>query len=1017
MTTGRDPQPLIERAKRYAALSGLFEPARALPAETRDDPSIAATVASALAEACDTNPNQGSGWLLRTGERRYIIQTLSKKGLLADEIAKRRSTDVDPTTNDLLSTLLGEGDFSKEKIADALDDKDSSQEQIARIVTALDRAGTIAPGHERLDQARVRLAAFDRQERRRQLKARGFFGRTEEKALLEQWFDEPIERAPARAALLTGLPGIGKSALLEEMVDIVLERSASTTIRLDFDRAGLDVVDVTGLTMEVARQIADRAEKGDPDLLRARLQAASSERGGEDFAKAARASFPQQLADQIGTSVSATSRPVLLVLDTLEVLRARGARQIPMLFDWIDRLVDAGVVPLRILAAGRGDVFDTCPERCWREPIALGGLEDEAARKLLDLLGVAAREQDAIVAIADGVPLVLRLAANVVKDHGVANLPAKKLSGDVTAAYLYRFLLSRIIDPDLKRLAHPGLIASRISAAFLQEVLAPQVRMKRLNDQRAKSLFEALAEQHWLVERDPADPEFVKHRSDMRSVLLKLLYKDAPGLCARVDTAAVRWFARRPDRASQFDAAYHSLQLMRTRPTPPMISAEIARMFDPTTLSELTEKAQNVVTLAAGGTSSSFAPGATLSAQPVDETEAVQGLLNVIERADWVEGQYVVDQIEKQGGFDARGQTADAVRAFHWRAGHWRQVRQMLRERDRLGADDSDLSSLPFLLAIARLEMRAEFAPRMFRNLLGQDQVTRLLGDVDQRTGVTAERGAVAFLRRASGAHLESSWQSKDGDPAAAAFELWASGEGKGPASAHAFGVARDRLSARHSGSASQLRWDDPQLLATLTPYAAVAATLATQPDEREMAAAAEMSEAQLAGAGALLADDDVTFAVSSQSNIAGIAGLGLFAEWAALHATLTRNGNLREIARAAERWRRTVAGDWRLGPRPREWQGAGPIDRTLASRISLLTNKDDPAKAALDQLALWGPNRDGETLRRIIERRFARTLIRASQASDPIRRARALLDGTMPAAVVPPMVVLINHPISERSM
>lgn len=985
---------LVAQAKRFAALSAVYDPVDALPEPVRRDAAQASLVASELAMASDTNPNDGSGWLLRSAERRYILAMLQSTEQLATAVAERRSGPLAPETIDLLDALDGRGLFAADSLSATIADPAVSSETIVRIVTALDRADVAAPGAANLTPARIRLAELTEATRRLIIAARGFFGRDDERATLAAWLDAPILAAPARAALLSGSPGIGKSALLDAITAEAVDRHEAVVVRLDFDRAGLDVLDLRGLTMEVARQLVERIGVGAEALLDVRLAAARVEDGSKRYEGSARASVPAELAAAIGRTVAAAGRPVLLVLDTLEVLRARGERQVGQLFAWIDRLVTDGMVPLSVLGAGRGDVFDTCPDR--RGPwLPLEGLDRDAAAMLLDRLEVPATARASVLDLADGSPLVMRLAARVVKGYGTGRLPRGRLQGAVAAGFLYRFLLSRVIDPDLRRLAHPGLIVRRLSADVLRGVLAPQLGLKRLSEARAQALFDALAAEHWLVERDPVDPLFVRHRGDMRALLLPLLYSSRPGQCARVDAAAVRWFARRDDAESRVDAAYHSLQLMRSRPHPPMIDANVARRFDAATLDELPEAARAVVDRAAGGRTALFR-GDTAAPAPADDADAANVLLHLIDTGDWIEGRYVVDQIER-GGLDPRSVTAEAVRAFHWRAGRWADAWQLLAERDRLAGDDYDLGGLPPPLALVRMEMRAEFSPH--------DPIARLMASataapipVGASPGDLARFGALGFVLAAHGLR-EAGQAGRDGDPVAAAFALWAGGDG-GTAE-FAFGVARDRLRARGLDSADA-RWNDPQLLQLLSPYAPVAANLLVRNDAG--LAAASDTETRLAGAGGLMAS--TAMAVGGTNPIAGIAGLGLFAEWAGVAAMQAGDRDLRRIARSAERWRRVVAGDWRYGRPPRGWRQEGPVDRTLANRIAALQKDDAPRTAALAQLALWAADGDGARSWHDLRRRFATTFAHAAALDDPLARAARLR--AMPAAFVPAAAILM---------
>ncbi|MCE7796378.1 ATP-binding protein [Sphingobium sufflavum] len=1001
--------PLVAQAKRFAALSAIFDPVDAVPEAARESAELASVVASALAVASDTNPRQGTGWLIRMAERRYILDDLYAHGALDAAIAERRALAMDQPAHDLLDALSARAPFEAEGVRAAIEHPDTPQEMIERIVTALDRAGPIAAAHPHIVAARLRLAQFGDSARWAAVRARGFVGRARETAELRDWLQSPVTAPPSRAALLTGCPGIGKSALLDAMTQVAVADYGALVIRLDFDRAGLDVLDQTGLTMEVARQLVDRIGDAATSLLDARLEAAKSEGGPSGTTRSLRSDLPGALADSIGMAVAKANRPVLLILDTMEVLRARGETHPAMLFDWIDRLVTRGLQPLWIMAAGRGDVLDRIPDR--RGPhIPLEGLDGAAAASLLKDSGLTEAAQAAVLAIAGGNPLVLRLAAKVVAAHGTAALPQAQLTGDVTAGFLYRFLLSRINDPDLRRLAHPGMIARRLSADFLREVLAPELGLAGMSEARAEALFAILASEHWLVERDPGDPAFVRHRGDMRALLLPMLYADQPVQCARIDAAAVRWFGRRGDDASQFDAAYHRLQLLRRRPARPMIGADIARRFDPATITELPPQAQKLVAQAAGRRSEHFRGGDTAGAAPsASDADATHELLRLIEANDWVEGAFVVDQIEQAGGIDPRSLQADAIRTYHWRAGRWSTVRRLLAERDQFSEAEGDLTALPPQIALARLEMRAEFMPERLTADWLRMALSHVGGAPQSLTDMPARMGALGVRLTAAGLLARQPW-SRAGDPVAAALALW-SGDAQDAVVDSTFGVARDRLRAR-GASAEMAGWNNPQLLAALTPYAAVALNLSRRPDRQELAAIAHLADSRLSEAGALL-DNRPLLALASDP-VTGIGELGLFAEWAGAAAWLTGDRDLAEIGRAAERWRRTVAGQWSYAGRPATWREAGPLDAVLTRRIEALLGEYDPPGAAMAQLGLWSAE-GGEAIWTRIERRFATSLRAAAQVADTRARA-ALLARRMPAAFVPAATILTLSQAGDAS-
>jgi hypothetical protein len=1002
-------EELVERAKQFAALSGVFDPKLALPDGNEEGQETIVEVASALAAACDTNPDKGGGWLLRTSERRYILSQLRRDGRLEQAIEHRRkAAGLDQETDDMLAAIAGASPFGLPDIQREVD-APSSVEWLHRIVVALDRAGEEAPAWKLLQAARAALARKEREARRELLHERGFFGRSKEQAALADFLANANTSPPAKAAFISGLPGIGKSALIEEVTYQLTDRFKSLNVRLDFDRAGLDILDIRGLTMEAARQLADRLGPDGEAILKKRLEAASYMPGEDASSLSSQSTFPHELAEEMGRAVKASGRPVLFILDTLEVLRARGNEHPPRLFAWIDSLIVAGVGPMRIIAAGRGDALDSCAERVG-ESFALDGLDPVATDQLLEKLGVAPKDRSAVARIADGNPLVLRLAADIAARFGTANLPAHAIEKEAVAGFLYRFLLSRIEDPLLKKLAHPGLVLRRISADLLREVLAPELGVPALREDVAKRLFSTLANEHWLVTPDPSDSKFVIHRSDMRLALLPLLYSSEPNACARIDAAAVRWFGRRKDAASQLDAAYHRFQLMRKQSrSRPLISREIAHGFDQQMLAELPEVARDIVLRTTGGRSTKFRQGSGYSGQSDDSALALE-LTNLVEKQDWAEGQYLVRQAIDEGGFDVRSVAADAVRAFYWRAGRWSDARRLLAERDRLGPGDDDLDGLRKPIALARLEMRAEFG-RLGRE--AKAAAERITADSVGGALSLSRHGALGMILAADrdpAAEQMSAERSRGPDPVAAAFEHWAGRPGY--AERQALDLARERLSVRGTSLADEAEGNLAQLFAVHTPYAGVAVNLSTQDNYHWIADDAQVAEKRLSSVEGLFGSELATLPSSTRSNpIAGLAGLGLFAEWIDLLGFLKRDPSLRAIGRAAERWRQTIAGSWRFGRAPKGWKEPGRLDAALASRLDALRHQPDPVDAARSQLQAILPPEQGLDL---VTRRLSATLDRASKVEGAEEAAVILRRYRVPSALIPPLAILVHEHLHD---
>jgi hypothetical protein len=1020
--TSSSPQPpiaAIERVRRFAALSGIFDPRDALTVleDVAADVSGLVAVASQLASACDTElPGDRPGWLMRGSERRWELEDLAERMGIREAVAwRRRAATAAADTLDLLDALVGEGLFDDGSVQNRIEAGGPRQE-LERIAVALDRAGRLAPAGDRLDAVRAALTRLDAGERNRALLGAGFVGRDAEKAEIALWLDVPSPITPIQALFVSGLPGIGKSTLLEEAVRAARGSTRRwLVVRLDFDRAGLDVQDRIGLTVELARQISAEIGEDAHALRDARLEASGVPLSETvpSVKGEARDKVPTLLARTMAAQVQASDRPVLLVLDTLEILRGRGETHPKRLFDWIDQLVNFGLAPMSILAAGRGDALDSTPDRIGRR-IDLPGLDDASADRLLASLGVPSSSFGAIRTIAEGSPLVLRLAAAVTRDAGPAALDRVAQKNELAAAYLYRFLLSRIGDRTLRTLANPGLVVRRISAEVIAEVLGPQLGLGRFDSRVAHDLFEELSSQYWLVEPDPTAPGFVKHRTDMRSVLLPLLYSTSPARCARIDRAATAWFAARPEPWCAVESAYHRLQLMRRDPRPPAIDPAVLQRFDEETIAELPERAQDLVRQSRGERSSlgrTFAPPGGGRSSP----EAVRELESIIERGDWIEGEDFYDRVLDGALFDARSRDADVSRAFLWRSGQWQKAKDLLVERNRLRKDDRDVLDLPVQLAAPRLEMRAELSfAALSRSLSTDPALGRQAANIAFR-GLPGELSgaALGFALQRAGLGLQTRPRRRD-DGIRAAFAVWLPQLGIGDAGP-AMSAARDRLARRLLQPSLPADETDPaRLLAVLAPHAGLAMTLSRIRKDGRISRHASAVDRRLAELGGLPPGDSGPWQLAPEPTepIDGLAALGLFAEWAGAAAFILRDPDLTLLARSAERWRCTTAGQWSYDRPPAAWrQWNRPLDVTLAARLAALEAAADPTEESRRQLEAWSGDHQPEapTLWAQIRRRLPGALNAARAAApDGPSAARTLLRHQVPSAFVPPLAVLL---------
>ena len=158
----------------------------------------------------------------------------------------------------------------------------------------------------------------------------------------------------------------------------------------------------------------------------------------------------------------------MIVLDGFEV--AQHARRRDELWTVLD-LVLAGAPAVPVVVSGRApvpdlrlggrrraDAVDRAAARAAEAWLRSRGIDDPAALA-------------AILRVADGVPLLLKLAVRLTETGGdVADVP-DRLRRDLVDGYLYQRILDRVVDHRLRPLAHDALVLRRLTADVLTGVL------------------------------------------------------------------------------------------------------------------------------------------------------------------------------------------------------------------------------------------------------------------------------------------------------------------------------------------------------------------------------------------------------------------------------------------------------------------------------------------------------------------------------------------------------------------
>ena len=380
---------------------------------------------------------------------------------------------------------------------------------------------------------------------------------------------------------LYGPGGIGKSALLARFIlDHADPRAPQPLpfVYLDFDRAALDPSRPVSLLEDAIRQVLIEF----PDIGHefAELDDAALESvvsaDAVEVAKSAHVDRSVLLLRRFSRLLQAVAQrndqPVLIVLDTLEEAEFQG--QSAMQLTWrllSDLLKEVG--RLRIVTAGRSELSPTLSRR----PAEVKELPVEEARRLIiertaDLEGGPILESDAdeIISLVGAVPLSVLLAARVVVNEGIGALREtisrqrifQRIREEQHQGMLYGRILKHVRehDPELEKLANPGLVLRRITADIIQEVLAGPCQLTVRDADHAVELCQKLERETGLV--DPhREPGALWHQTAVRRIMLPELRATLGDTFKHIHEAAVRYYTGRREPAERAEFVYHHLWL------------------------------------------------------------------------------------------------------------------------------------------------------------------------------------------------------------------------------------------------------------------------------------------------------------------------------------------------------------------------------------------------------------------------------------------------------------------------
>jgi hypothetical protein len=544
------------------------------------------------AEPVRIGPARGR-WRLRDDVRRRALAALGSRSRVLDALkANIDAAPGDPTQRALVeiagaSTPLK---LSGRSLEDLLGIDRATEWLEAADVGPLPSRAEIS---ERLEREKL-LAPMRRL-------AQGFEGRTAEMTALRSYVDYLPSRGGLEALLrlgnrvvdvfrdrpplmIHGPGGSGKSTLIAQFI---LEHVGGdgtpplAFVLLDFDRQALDPNNPDDLLAEIVAQVRTQFPDRMPQLgdiggdIQSRFATEDPRQVAHSAHFGSSSNVRSEVAEALNEVVTASRQNLLFVVDTFEIVQRRGPSAV---FSLLSLIVDLMMeVPrLRVVIAGRGalrreDFTSFTDELPNWTALPIGGFDEIAGRAYLrarlsklPLLPASDADLDRLVLRVRGNPLGLRLAAQVFTREGLAGVDAaigrQVINEAIAEEQMQGLLHARIVEhlesENLKRLANPGLIVRRITADVIRDVLAGPCELDFARD-TPESLLADLRNEVSLV--DSVDDNTLRHRTDVRLIMLPSLRRQLGTTASRIDVAAVLYWKDQEGAAARAEEIYHRL--------------------------------------------------------------------------------------------------------------------------------------------------------------------------------------------------------------------------------------------------------------------------------------------------------------------------------------------------------------------------------------------------------------------------------------------------------------------------
>jgi hypothetical protein len=378
--------------------------------------------------------------------------------------------------------------------------------------------------------------------------------------------------------MIQGPGGIGKSSLLAKFLIEHADRGVQNNLvfaYIDFDRSAIWPDEPLTVLADIAGQFASQASSNGADLLQLQQDINEELSRSEDY------SVEYDSSESLGRASVAENRQLrylqrfislskivfphgkkttmLLVFDSFEEVTQRGKSHVLTLFRFLNDL-QLAAPRLRIVLSGRGALR----VQVGHKKLELRPVDPKTALAILDSYEITDQEiLKCIIARVGGHPLSIRLAAQLVaiaKREAALNpdgahwdqLFSSKLNARLDEGILFRRIVDHIDDPEVRKLINPGFVLRVLTPDLILYVLKDACNLAITSSDEAKDLFAKLAAYNSLVSQ--RSQWKLKHRSDVRGMILDALRRTQPDLCKQIWKAGVIYYEdklRVSDRAEE----------------------------------------------------------------------------------------------------------------------------------------------------------------------------------------------------------------------------------------------------------------------------------------------------------------------------------------------------------------------------------------------------------------------------------------------------------------------------------